>query len=198
MASGKANRFNVKRIVYALVLENTASSYKYGPIKEFGVPMQVQFTPTVASGVLYGAGAKEEDISRLTGGELVIDMNKVFIEVRAEIYGDEYASGVMNEVIGTQPKDIAIGVELEETGDNRELCWFFMGKPRRSAQTTQQSTDNINFSTDSITIGLVQRALDKRLRSFGDTANSTFTSSAADAFLDTIPGGTLVTDTEGD
>jgi phi13 family phage major tail protein len=197
MPSGKANRFNIKRIVYAMVLEDTKTSFKHGPIKEFGKPMQVQFTPTVATGTLYGAGVKEEDISRLTGGELALDINKVFIEVRAEIYGNTYTDGTLHEVVGAQPKDIAIGIELEETGDNRELCWFFKGKPRMGAQTTQQSTDNINFSTDSITVGLVQRTFDGRLRSFGDTANTEFTKTVADAFLDTIPGGTLVTGTGG-
>lgn len=194
--SVKANRFNVKRIVYAEVLEDTAESYKYGPIKTFGAPMQVQFTPTYASGVLYGGGVKTEDISKLTGGTLKADVNKVPAEVIADIYGHKFENGIVHDNKDDQPKDIAIGYEVEQTGNNRELVWFFKGKAKPYGSNVQQTTENMNFSTDSIDIGLVPREFDGDLKVFGDTAHPTFTDAMADAFLNSIPGGTLVQEPE--
>lgn len=186
-------KFNVKKAVYAVVLEDTGTTYKHGPIKDLGPIKQMQFTPTVASGKEYGRGTVMVDISILTGGELVIDLVKLAPEIRAELFNFDYTAGVISEKVGVQPKNIAVGVEVEQTEGCRELCWFFKGKPRFGAQTVQQTTDNFNFSNDTVTFGLVQRNFDGKLRGFGDTANSDFTTEAADAYLETIPGGTLVT-----
>lgn len=191
--SAKANKYNVKKIVYTTIIKDDGLVFQHSVIKKFSDVEQVQFTPTVATGVKYGNGKKTEDVSVLTGGELVVDSNKVPIEVRADIYNLDYTSGVLSEKVGAQPKDIAIGIEIEQTGNYRELVWFLKGKPRFGAQSNQQSTDNITFSTDSITIGLVGRELDGKVRMIMDTANADATDEAADAFLTTVPGGTLVT-----
>ena len=52
--------------------------------------MQIQLTPSVSKGELYGEGVKEEDISILNGIAVVVDVNKVFAEVRAEICGNTF------------------------------------------------------------------------------------------------------------
>jgi phi13 family phage major tail protein len=191
--SKKANRFNIKRIVYALVLKDDATGYNHGPIKTFGVPMAAQFTPSYASGTLYGAGAKTEDITKLNGGVLKVDANKVFIETRAEIYGHTYTAGVLEVNKDDQAKDIAVGYELESTGDNAEYVWFPKCKARPFGNNNQQSTDNMNFSTDTIDIAVMARDFDGAIHFDADTANVDFTSTAAATFLDMVPDGTLVT-----
>jgi len=117
--------FNTKRAVYALVITDTTEKFEHGPIKDFGPITQVQFTPTVATGTAYGRGRKVADLSILTGAEIVVDENKLPIEVRAEIYKDRYEQGVLHEKARTQPRTIAIGFELEGTEDSREFCTRF-------------------------------------------------------------------------
>lgn len=190
--SAKANRFNVKKIVYAVISKDDSTGYTHGPIKPFGAPMQVQYTPSYASGPLYGGGVKTEDISKLTGGVLKIDVNKIPIEVRAEILGHTYSEGVLKENKDDQAKDIAIGYELEETGGHRELVWFLKCKAKPFGNNVQQSADNINYSTDSIDIGVMAREFDGNFKNSGDTANGDFTAEKASVFLSTIPGGELV------
>lgn len=192
MDSVQANRFNVSKLVYAIVLKDDVSSYEHGPIKKLGEPMQVQLTPTYANGILYGGGVKTEDMSLLTGAELQIDANKVAIEVRADIYDHEYVNGILNENPADQPKDIAVGYEVDETGNNKEVVWLYKGRAKPMASNVQQKNDNINFATDVINIACVPRKFDKNIKAFGDTANPTFTKANADAFLDSIPGGTLI------
>jgi len=43
----------------------------------------------------------------------------------------------------------------------------------------------------------VPRIFDEEIRAFGDTSNSAFTEEAAEVFLDTIPGGTLIEGGDG-
>jgi phi13 family phage major tail protein len=190
--SVKANVFNVKRIVYTVISKDDSTAFNFGPIKAFGAPMQVQLTPSYASGTLYGGGVKTEDMSKITGVALKADVNKVPIEVRAEIYGHEYTAGELITHKDDQPKEIAIGYEMESTGDNQEFVWLFKGKAKPFAKTVQQTTDNINFSTDSIEIGFIPREHDGELKRDADTANPEFTSAVAAVYLDTVPGGTLV------
>lgn len=197
--SKQANRINVSKIVYTLVTKDTSTEYTHGPIKTLGEPMQVQLTPSLASGMLYGGGVKTEDLAKLTGIELQIDLNKVPIEVRAEIMGNKYENGILSENKKDQAKDIAVGFEVEETGDNREFMWAFVGKPKPFANTVKQSEDNLTFSTDTISIGFKPRKIDGDIRKIGDTANEDFTSAMADTFLDSVPGNTNeITPPEGE
>jgi phi13 family phage major tail protein len=93
---------------------------------------------------------------------------------------------------GDQAKEIAIGYEMESTGDHREFDWLLKGIPQPAGKSTEQVTDNIKFSTDTIDINFVPRDFDKALHKDADTANPDFTEAMATAFLNTIPGGTLV------
>ena len=74
-------------MVYALLTSDTAAGTEYGEVKPLGKAMQVQLTPSLASGVLYGEGAQSENIAKLNGIAAVLDVNKIAIEDRAEILG---------------------------------------------------------------------------------------------------------------
>lgn len=192
--SSKANRINVKNLKYAVITEDTATSYTTGDIKTFAKAMQVQITPTVATGTLYGDGAKQEDLAKLTGVTLQVDANKIPIEVKAEVNGNEYENGVLQENKDDQAQDIAVGFEVEQTNNKRELIWLYKGKVQPFANTVQQATDNINFSTDTLTINFIPRELDGNIRAIADTANAEFTEVMADAFLTKVPGSTNTTE----
>ncbi len=198
--SKKTVRFNVSRIVFAVVKEDTKSTFTHTEIEDLADPMQVQLTYTLASGVVYGAGVKKFSKTKITGITLQLDLNKVAIEKRAKIFGHKIENGVLKVNKEDQARKIAIGYELEaasDGADTRELEWLYKGDPQPFGKSTQQTTDNFNFSTDTMTINFVPRELDGDFKSEGDTAYPDFTEAAADAFLDTIPGGTLVTETEG-
>lgn len=192
--SSKANRINVKNLKYTVIIEDTETSFTTGEIKNFAKAMQVQITPTVATGTLYGDGAKQEDLAKLTGVTLQVDANKIPIEVKAEVNGNKYENGVLQENKDDQPKDIAVGFEVEQTNNKRELIWLYKGKVQPFANTVQQATDNINFSTDTLTINFIPRELDGNIRAIGDTANAEFTDVMADTFLTKVPGSTNTTE----
>ena len=79
--SAKSNRINVKNLKYCLLTTDNNSGTTYGEVKDFGKAMQIQLTPSVSKGELYGEGVKQEDVSILNGIAVVADVNKVFAAV---------------------------------------------------------------------------------------------------------------------
>lgn len=170
--SKKANRINIQNVVYCKMLSDEPGSATYDEVKPLSPAMQVQLTTTLASGILYGDGAQQENIAKITGIALVLDVNKVPIEDRAIILGNKYENGILQEVAGDEAPYIAVGYEVPETNGCKELIWLLKGRAQPYNSNVQQSTENINFSTDSITINFIPRDADKLLRFFGDTANA--------------------------
>lgn len=182
----KANRINVRNLVYAEVLTDTKAGTTYGVIKPVAPAMQVQLTPQVAAGALYGDGLKQEEDVKLTGMQAVMDVNKVPIDVRADWYGHTYENGVVHEKDTDVAKYIAIGYLVEQTGGEAEYVWLLKGKPQPYGSTVQQTTENINYSTDSVTVNFIPRESDAEIRAFGDSADEAFVQ--AETWFDTVPG----------
>lgn len=186
--SKKEYRINVKNIVYALVVSDTEEATVYGEVKKFASARQIQISPTLAQGDVYGDGVKEKSMSKITGYDVQVDVNKVPIEVRAEIYGHAINSeGIMVVGEGDQPKELALGYEVEQTGNTREVVWLLKGSPQPFGNTVQQTEQSINYSTDSLKISFVKRLSDGNFQAIGDTAYDDFTEEKANSFLNAVP-----------
>lgn len=133
MSSKKSNRINVARLVYCLVLTDAAEGTTYGPVKPFGKAMQIQLTPQVATGTLYGDGNKEEDVGLLKGIAVAVDTNKVFAETRAEIMGNTIIDGVVIEKSGDQRRTLPWDMKLISLAEQKNR--FGYSKARHSQGT---------------------------------------------------------------
>ncbi len=185
--SQKSNRINVKGVVYALLLSDTKEGVQYSEVKPLSPAMQVQLTPSVSSGVLYGNGSQQENLSMLNGIAMALDVNKIKIEDRAAILGNEYKNGILIEKAGDQAPHIAIGYVVEGTNKCEELVWLLKGRAQPLNDSVQQRTDNINFSTDTININFVSRDHDNAFRYYADTANADITKEQASKWFLTGP-----------
>lgn len=185
--SKQANRINIKNPVFAILTTDTKDSISYGEVTSLGDAMQVQVTPTLSAGTLYGNGMQKENISKIVGIALVLDVNKVPIENRAKILGHTYASGILHVKPGDQAPYMAVGYEVDETNGATEYTWLFKGRAQPFNGTVQQSTENINFSTDSITINFIAREYDGELYQIADTANADF---SQEDWMTSVPGAT--------
>lgn len=67
------------------------------------------------------------------------------------------------------PNYFAIGWEVEKTGGFSEFVWFPFCQAQPVEQETQQTEDNINYSTDSITITALENDFIGRYYTFIDT-----------------------------
>lgn len=173
--SKKANRINIRNVVYCLLLTDGKEGTTYGDVKPLSPAMQVQLTPSLSSGVLYGNGVQQENIAKLNGIALALDVNKVSIEDRAAILGHTYENGILIENAGDEAPYIAVGYEVEQTNKCKELVWLLKGRAQPFNSSVQQTTDSINFSTDSISVNFIARDSDSQLKYFADSANADLT-----------------------
>lgn len=185
--SVKANRINITSPVYAKLITDTPEGTTYGDVRSLGKAMQAQLTPSVSSGVLYGDGMQQENIAKLNGIAVVLDLNKISIEDRAEILGHKYENGIIHEKAGDEAPYIAVGWKVEQTNGKCELIWLLKGRAQPINSTVQQSTDNLTFSTDSITVNFIPRESDKEIRYFADSANPDLTEKQINDWFATAP-----------
>ena len=185
--SKKANRINIKNAVYCVLQTDASEGTTYGDVTSLSPAMQVQLTTSLATGVLHGDGVQQENIAKITGIAMVLDVNKIPIENRAIILGNKYENGILQEKEGDEAPYIAVGYEVPETNGCKELIWLLKGRVQPYNSNVQQSTDSINFSTDSVTINFIPRDSDGLLRFFGDTANADLTNEQVKKWFKTGP-----------
>lgn len=198
MKSKKEYRMNVRNLVYAPVLSDTEEKTEYGQVKKFASARQIQIAPTIAQGDLYGDGVKEKSMSKITGYDVQVDVNKVPLEVRADILGHEIDdNGLLWIGENDQPKEIALGYEVEQTGETSELVWLLKGTAQPFGNTVQQTETNINYSTDSLKITFVKRRSDGQFQALGDTAYEGLLEATAKTFFAAPPAKVKKVEDEG-
>lgn len=173
MNNKQAYRINVENLVYAPLEKDVEGEIQYGEVKELSEAMQIQLTPSIASGALHGEGKKVSTITKLMGVTAVFDVTKIAIDVKADILGHSYEGGVLVESGSDLPKDIAVGYKVPQDVEGvAEYIWLLKGRAQPYGATVQQATDNINYSTDSLTVEFVARKADGAIKISADTANS--------------------------
>ena len=182
MANRKGYRINVANAKVAKVTANTDENYTISDVTKLPGLRSIDFTPLLATGQLYGDGVLVEDAAMVTGGTVKIDANKVAIATRAMITGAEYKDGVLDIKTTDVPPEIALYVETEASNGTKEQMWFLCCKAQPFGVSGTQRENNINYSTDSLTLSCFQRAKDKKVFRMADTEDETFTSEMSTKF----------------
>lgn len=184
----KSFRINVKKLVYAKLLTDTKEGCTYGEVQDLAGLKSIQLTPTVANGEDYNDGVKDFSMSKITGYELAVESAKIPVNKRAELLGHTINSnGILVIGANDQPIDVAVGYEIENDGNRRELVWLLKGKIQPFGQAINQSEKDIKVASDSTKFVFVVRNCDKNFQAIGDTSLSTFTEEKANTFLATVP-----------
>ena len=107
----------------------------------------------MASGKLHGDGKIRKNGIKKSGYELSLSLNNLPSEWRNYLEGTTFTDGGVEYATSKDiPNYFAIGWEVEKTGGFSEFVWFPFCQAQPIEQETQQTEDNINYSTDSITI----------------------------------------------
>lgn len=170
--SSKSNRINVKNLVYCLLTSDGDAGVAYDAVKPLAKAMTVEVTPTQATGILYGDGVQQENIAKITGLSAALEVNKIAIEDKAIIMGHTYEDGVMILGSSDQAPYIAVGYQIEGTNGYSEYVWLLKGRVQEGNQNASQATDNINFTTDNMTINFIPREFDGYMEFTGDSSNA--------------------------
>lgn len=192
----KGYKINISNPKYCALTSDTEEGVQYGEVKSLGEAMEVQVTPSVASGKLYGDGEAVDSASRLTGLTLSLQTTKVSSEARVDIYNLEVKNGVIVTKTGTTPKDIAIGYEVEQSNGKSQYVWLLKGSPKPMNDSIQQSTDNINYSTDKMDVDFVRRNYDKSLKYDAEEGELGFSEAQAAAWFKNGPSNPVAQTTQ--
>lgn len=176
---------NVKNAKFAPVSEDTASGYTLGEQVALPGLQQLDITLTTATGELYGDGALVSKTSKITGASVKISLAKLSTACRAGLTGASISeAGVLSvKTSDTVPK-IALYAETEEDDGKKEQMWFLVGKAEPAGKSATQSTGNITYSTDELTINFVRREKDLSVYQLLDTSDTGVDGSKSVSFAD--------------
>lgn len=149
-------KINVQNVHLAEITKSPEGEISFGKPEHVVGAMQIGRNPQIASGQLYGDGKITHETSRKVRYELSVDLNKLPTKWRRYMEGVTVTTGVESGTSKDEPNPFAIGWEVEKTGDQKELVWFVYCLANPIQETTRQSEDNINYSTDSITISALE------------------------------------------
>lgn len=123
----------------------------------------------MASGKLHGDGKIRKNSIKKSGYELSLSLNNLPSEWRNYLEGTTFTDGGVEYATSKDiPNYFAIGWEVEKTGGFSEFVWFPFCQAQPIEQETQQTEDNINYSTDSITIMALENDFIGRYYTFID------------------------------
>ena len=180
------NRFNVKNVHYAVNTTNEGGEVTRGTPKKIAGAMKVSVNPTVSNGKLYGDGVVSDEVTKMTGAGISLEMNKIPTDVVNEIFGKtkDPTTGITKDNSDNEPIEFSLGWEVELTGGCSEFVWFTKCKAQPIQNEVQQGTDNINFSTDTLNITAMPDE-NGDIRLFGETIDKTF--KCANTWFKSIP-----------
>lgn len=145
--------------------------------------MEIGRTPQIATGPLYGDGKIRRNYSKKIRYQLTVNLNKLPSKWRRYMEGAKVVNGVESGTSKDEPKYFAIGWEVEKTGEERELIWFLYCQAEPIQTTTRQSEENINYSTDSLTISALEDDTLKRYYTLIDSEDEDVTAEMIENFF---------------
>lgn len=176
-------KFNVRNCKYAPVSVDTDSTYTLGTPVSLPDLRTIDITFQTATGELYGDGAIVAKDSKLTGAQAKIAIDKVPQAARAAMLGHTVtAKGIIMAKTTDQPIKIAVYGEIELNNGGYEAFWLTSCKCQPINIAGAQSEQNINYTTDELTLDCIRRNKDKVVIAYADTDNADFNAAAQTAF----------------
>lgn len=176
-------KINVEDIHLAEITETEEGSIAFGTPEHVPGAMEIGRNPQISSGKLYGDGKVAHSTSRKNSYQLTVNNNKLPSRWRRYMEGTTVTNGVESGASKDEPKPFAIGWAVEKTGGKKELIWFLYCKAEPIQETVRQSEDNINYSTDSITITALEHHSLGRFYTLIDTEDEDITAEMAKNFF---------------
>ena len=161
--SKTAYKINVKGMWFAEVNEDTDEALTHKAVEKIAETMEVQMSPKISEGSLFGDGAKVFTTSRKNSFEIAVDITDIPPKYRTYMQGTEIKAGVEIGKVSDEPKPFACGFLIEKTNGVEQKIWFPYCIAKPIEENVKQSEENITFSTDKLVITALQHKAIKRL-----------------------------------
>lgn len=176
-------KINVEDVHLAEIEESSDGTLTFGTPEYIPGAMEIGRTPQTSTGQLYGDGKVRHSVSRKNSYQITLNHNKLPSKWRRYMEGTTVNNGVESGTSKDEPKPFAAGWAVEKTGGKREMIWFLYCKAEPIQETTRQSEDNINYSTDSITITALEHDSLGRFYTFIDSEDDKVTPEMVENFF---------------
>ena len=176
-------KINVQNVHLAEITESPEGAITFGTPEHVVGAMEFGRVPQLAKGQLYGDGKITHSTSRKIAYQITDNLNKLPTKWRRYMEGVQVNNGVESGTSKDDPKPFAIGWEVEKTGDHKEIIWFLYCLAEPIQQSDKQSEDNINYSTDSVTITALEDDYLGRFYTFIDSEDEEVTSEMVENFF---------------
>ena len=167
---------NVKNFHIAFITTDEEGKIIYGTPILIPNLMKVDVNPVFAEGKNYGDGVISQNEFKLQGANLAVELNRIPLNVVAEMFGRTIENGEMVISTNDKPNPFACGYEEELGNGDSELCWYYDCIANPPSKSSQQSTDNITFGSDTLTIAAKSREKDGKIAKIADTLSADFIS----------------------
>ncbi|MFR9278527.1 MAG: major tail protein [Ezakiella coagulans] len=163
-------RINVKNLYMAKATKQEDGQVVFDKPEHIIGMEKISRKTQMASGKKYGDGKIRKNSIKKSGYELSLSLNNLPSEWRNYLEGTTFTDGGVEYATSKDmPNYFATGWEVEKTGGFSEFVWFPFCQAQPIEQETQQTEDNINYSTDSITIMALENDFIGRYYTFIDT-----------------------------
>lgn len=180
-----AYKINVKNVHLAEITE-IDGTLTFGTPELITGAMELSRNPQISTGQLYGDGKVAHKSNKKGAYEIVLNHNKIPVRWRRWMEGTTVSNGVESGASSDVPKPFAIGWEVEKTAGDKELIWFLYCIANPIQDTVRQSEDNINYSTDSVTITALEHDSLERFYTFIDTEDEEVTPEMVENFFNKV------------
>jgi phi13 family phage major tail protein len=176
-------KINVQDVHLAEITESEEGTLIHEAPEHVTGAMEIGKAPQISSGQLYGDGKINKQTSKKVRYQLTVNLNKLPSKWRRYMEGVTVNDGVESGTSKDEPKPFAIGWTVEKTGGKKEKIWFLYCLAEPIQETTRQSEENINYSTDIITISALEDDRLGRYYTFIDTEDEEITEDMAENFF---------------
>lgn len=185
-------KVNCKNFHIAFCTETDGQLQYEKPIHIVGLE-KVSRTAKVADGGKYGDGVLRFSVNKKTSYELSVDHNLIPSEIRAKMEGVTVSeSGVEYGSSSDRPNPFACGWETEMEDGSSQFIWFLFGVAEPISVEVQQSEDKINFTSDSISMTMMEHNSLKRFYTFVDTSIDKNKAITAKQFFSKVQTGDVI------
>ena len=149
-------KINVQGLFFAEVLNDTPSELTHKEVQQVAELQEIQISPKIADGGLFGNGRKVHATSRKTSYEIAIDLTVLPPDIKAYMEGVKIKSGVEVGTSKDEPKAFACGFIVEKTDGAKQMIWYPYCKAKPVEEAIKQSEDNLHYSTDKLVVTVLE------------------------------------------
>lgn len=187
---GKGVLIGLRNLVYAKMLDDTATGATYEAPKAIAGAIAANFNPNASNATLFADDGPYDTAS--TVGDMALELNvaDLPLEVQADLFGHTISGGKLSRKAGDVPPWVAVGYKTLKSNGKYRYTWLNKGKFSPPEQNNETKGDSVSFQTPTTTGNFVKREWDDEWQNQIDEDHIDFVQSQADNWFNNPFGGT--------